>query len=401
MKKGFTLMELLGVIVILGIISLIATTIVVEVVNSSKENLLFKSSGYYVDAVELSIKNIELSENIILTGTYSIMQDGNICLGTLTDNSCSEAILPVEATGDRPTKGHVVIYKNQLISISFNLKDVEIARSAEGEMVYKENIICTSVLESLTGNTPQGNLTPGDEYSCEVKPGTKYNFFVVSVDGDKVSLILDRNINSDGSLATKAIVKSSTNSIYSKEAWILKEDYIAEGGTTEDFGENGNHDKGPLTAIKFLKNATDDWINIPELNETYIDENIDYATQKPGETGYGSIKLTGRTRLPKYSEVHGYGKCLTKAEGLEQNGNEFGSCPLWLINYLRDSDHIVSDNKVSIYNMNGYWVISSYNGVSYMSWYVNYSGVINGDRASKNSFHGIRPVITLTKQNIG
>lgn len=395
MKKGFTLMELLGVIVVLGIISLIATTIVVEVVNSSKENLLFKSSGYYVDAVELSIKNIELSENIILTGTYSIMQDGNICLGTLKDNYCSEAILTVEVTGDRPTKGHVVIYKNQLISISFNLKDVEIARSVEGEMVYKENIICTSVLESLTGNNPQGNLTPGDKYSCEVKPGTKYNFFVVNVDGDNVSLILDRNINSDGTLATKATAKdkAGADGIYSKVAWITQTDYTSANGTA--WGESGSHDKGPITAMNFLSEATKTWTNIPNLNEKYTDENLNAGTLVNGTSGYGTITLTGRARLPKLSEVYGPGKCLAGEENK-------GSCPLWLVNYLERTNYYKpEEGKNFIFQMNGYWLLSSDDYLSYKGWYVNFAGRVVGDLISKTSSHGVRPVITVPKNAVG
>ena len=46
-KKGFTLVELLAVIVILAIISLIAVPIVLDIINNSKENSKKESIELY------------------------------------------------------------------------------------------------------------------------------------------------------------------------------------------------------------------------------------------------------------------------------------------------------------------------------------------------------------------
>ena len=51
-SKGFTLIELLAVIVILAIIALIATPIVLGIIEDSKNNANRISAGYMVDAVE-------------------------------------------------------------------------------------------------------------------------------------------------------------------------------------------------------------------------------------------------------------------------------------------------------------------------------------------------------------
>ena len=53
MKKGFTLIELLAVIVILAIIALIATPIVLSIINDTKESATFRSAEYYLDAVRV------------------------------------------------------------------------------------------------------------------------------------------------------------------------------------------------------------------------------------------------------------------------------------------------------------------------------------------------------------
>lgn len=53
-SKGFTLIELLAVIVILAIIALIATPIVLGIINDSKESANRVSATYIVDAVEQS-----------------------------------------------------------------------------------------------------------------------------------------------------------------------------------------------------------------------------------------------------------------------------------------------------------------------------------------------------------
>lgn len=51
-KKGFTLIELLAVIVILAIIMLIATPLIINVINDAKKGAAKNSAMGYVDAVE-------------------------------------------------------------------------------------------------------------------------------------------------------------------------------------------------------------------------------------------------------------------------------------------------------------------------------------------------------------
>ena len=126
MKKGFTLVELLAVIVILAIISLIAVPVVLGIIEDSKKNTTLSSAEFYLDAVELSIvKSIQKGKKIE-TGFYNIMSDGNICLEEYkfeneayvcldNDENAENNILIVEIKGDVPTSGVIALENGNIV----------------------------------------------------------------------------------------------------------------------------------------------------------------------------------------------------------------------------------------------------------------------------------------------
>ena len=67
-KKGFTLVELLAVIVILAIIALIATPIVINVVNESRENANKRSVEGYMKAYETAYYQAILEDENVKFG---------------------------------------------------------------------------------------------------------------------------------------------------------------------------------------------------------------------------------------------------------------------------------------------------------------------------------------------
>ena len=71
-NKGFTLVELLAVIVILAIIALIATPIILNVINDAKKQAAKDSAYGYMDAVEKYIVSSELEDKSIQDGRYSV-----------------------------------------------------------------------------------------------------------------------------------------------------------------------------------------------------------------------------------------------------------------------------------------------------------------------------------------
>ena len=100
-NKGFTLIELLAVIVILAIIALIATPIILGIINDTKKESAKISAENYIDGVEQAI----IRKN--LTGKFNpsrcdINGEGNLvnCEGTTQTKS-----LEVEVDGTKPTSG--------------------------------------------------------------------------------------------------------------------------------------------------------------------------------------------------------------------------------------------------------------------------------------------------------
>ena len=73
MRKGFTLIELLAVIVILAIIALIATPIILGIINDAKEDSEKRSVENYAHAVELAVARYAAGNGgVIPTGEYEI-----------------------------------------------------------------------------------------------------------------------------------------------------------------------------------------------------------------------------------------------------------------------------------------------------------------------------------------
>ncbi len=74
MKKGFTLIELLAVIVILAVIALIATPIILNVIDTAKQGAAESSALGYVDAVEkqVMINKVQSNEALVIgEGEYT------------------------------------------------------------------------------------------------------------------------------------------------------------------------------------------------------------------------------------------------------------------------------------------------------------------------------------------
>ena len=72
MKKGFTLIELLAVIVILAIIALIATPIILGIINDARKESNERSVELYASAVRNAVAAYQLREGKeVLPGTYN------------------------------------------------------------------------------------------------------------------------------------------------------------------------------------------------------------------------------------------------------------------------------------------------------------------------------------------
>ena len=365
--KGFTLVELLAVIVILAVIALIATPIVLSIINDTKESAVIRSAEMYVGAVENKI----MQENMIQGGKLNpkdciVGSDGNV--------TCDGTPLEIEVNGDKPDSGLITYDRGRVTSIELTFGERKVITDENGELVLDSN---TQVCKLIQGEPNE----MGSKYECEVKRGTKYNFYVLSHETDgTTNLIMDRNINSDGTPTTKAIYedeKEDNGGIYNKVAWINQDNYESSGGTIWGDLQDNNH-FGPITAMNFLDNATSDWNNIPNLNLTYNDEGEHFT----------NFKITGKARLPYKSEVNEAG-CA--------DDSRF-ACPLWMVEYLSDggANFGTPYQENPIDEIYGYWTLSSSSGTSYEAWNVHYEGIVSNQSSVDNGgSYGVRPVINV------
>ena len=350
MKKGFTLIELLAVIVILAIIALIAVPIVLSIISDSKESASLRSAEMYLDAVEYGIADKVMDNKTIPNGKYSIIENGNICIGTYSNKVCTGDIIEVEVNGEVPKEGSTItIEEGKIKGINLLYGDKTIIKNSEGNLAYAKELsdICKYQ------NNGIAEKTAGALYSCEVKPGTSYNFYVLTtpVEGDiTINLIMDTNICEDG---------TPTDATKAEKCLVA---YNSSGNSTG---------VGPVTAMTYLNNATSSWENIDNLDLIYDDEAQNF-------TGF---ILNGKARMPYYSELSSFNN---------SNGYLFEN----LAGGYWDFDESKKPNNI-ISGINGYWALSSYIGDSSKAYRIDCSGYIGNSYVDSNSSRGVRAVINL------
>ncbi|MDD4733850.1 MAG: prepilin-type N-terminal cleavage/methylation domain-containing protein [Bacilli bacterium] len=151
LKKGFTLIELLAVIVILAIIALIASPIVVGLIEDSKKSTTERSAENYADGIKIAVANKNLNRENIPDVAYTVMPNGNLCSGNVTGDTCNGETLTIKMDGKTPTSGIVNLSSNGTVATAtLCINDVKVIYSDGiseykskdcNDMTYSENIL--------------------------------------------------------------------------------------------------------------------------------------------------------------------------------------------------------------------------------------------------------------------
>ena len=188
-RKGFTLIELLAVIVILAVIALIATPIILNVIESAKKSAAKDSAYGYIDAIE---KNNLLSE-FDIDNKYQIIEDGEeIDVNTLE----------VDVKGSKPTSGTITIEKGLVTEaelcinnykVKYNGQVAEVDGKCNGTIEYKkyENgtaIYYNPVEGKICSDYKEENSKTGTKTGC-----MKFYTFNDDKNSSTVNMILDHN----------------------------------------------------------------------------------------------------------------------------------------------------------------------------------------------------------------
>lgn len=124
-NKGYTLVELLAVIIILSVIILITTPTVLKTVNKARKEANNISVKSYIKAVEQTYIKENINKNF----------DPNMCEiqsnGNLICNDSNEEI-KIDAEGSRPTSGTILMYEGKVL-------DASIINFSDKKYLYKDN----------------------------------------------------------------------------------------------------------------------------------------------------------------------------------------------------------------------------------------------------------------------
>jgi len=363
-NKGFTLIELLAVIVILAVIALIATPLIMGVINNARKNSARNNIYGYVKAVELALASNTSEEVSDLDGMYTI--DGKtIKLGTTT--------ISVNYKGNT-VSGELRVYNNAVdygtfksgsYDVTYHDGTAYIAGEANTTTAYADGTVVYFNPDTGTKCT-QAEYTSNDGSATNKKSGCMrwYTF------GDKT-----------GNTSVKMILDHNTSS----SPWTSKEDYIKAGGTEEEYNQKninntimGNNSKGPITITNKLKDDTKDWKQ--DISPRLITANEVAAIT--GKTNFNSKTFT----------EWGYW-----FKGNDQTISTGTGAYAWLYSYLSNCEeygcnkqaqntpyaYATSDRKFT--NMSYVFVITRH-------------GTLNYDNASSNL--GVRPVITISKSKL-
>ena len=139
-KKGFTLIELLAVIVILAIIALIATPIILNMINDAKKSASKDSAYGYIEAIEY-----ENQMSMLDNKKYQKINDGEYSdIEEITDR--------IKLKGTKPTSGNITITNGRVTEaelcidkyiVIYNGKEASVKGSCNTKIVpnYKEKLL--------------------------------------------------------------------------------------------------------------------------------------------------------------------------------------------------------------------------------------------------------------------
>ena len=148
-KKGFTLIELLAVIVVLAIIALIATPIVLNLINTARIGAAEQSATGYVKAIENAIMNDMMNNKSISNGIYSY------------------DYLNIDVSGNKPTSGEYSVKNGSVESATFCINNYVIEyKDGESKKVQdtcdefndmlKINTLIQNIKNKITSQTQEG-----------------------------------------------------------------------------------------------------------------------------------------------------------------------------------------------------------------------------------------------------
>ena len=345
-NKGFTLVELLAVIVILAIIALIATPIILNVINDAKKEAAKDSFYGYMDAIEKAIITNDVDEE-----------------------------------EDFPTPDSNGCYILKELNEKVNIKGTKPKIADDAKVCLKEG-----TATSLTGVEIDGfTFTYDGKELTQTKNGTtedvkKYKFYE---NGTAIYYNPET-----GKKCTTAVSTPGTNSGCMK--WYAFNDkegnatvnVILDHNTTAGVAWNSTRSNSEMREVKTaLENDTKDWKSdlnprLIEANEiAKITENKEFDASKTNQKWF-YFDSNNQTQTANSSNK---------------------SKHAWLFDYTYGCTNYGCNKADS--STYGYWTSIAYIDNNTNAWHIYSNGFISNSGVHSRDY-GVRPVITISKNDI-
>jgi len=136
MKKGFTLIELLAVIVILAIIALIATPIILGIIEDARSEAKQRSAELYLTAVEQAILRKKMNGDVSFNPSYCVIEENNVL-------SCDSGSTAIDVDAEDITTGYIKINNGKVEESNLEATDESCFEVGEDNLgLYIDGYIC-------------------------------------------------------------------------------------------------------------------------------------------------------------------------------------------------------------------------------------------------------------------
>lgn len=351
--KGFTLVELLAVVIVIGLISAISVPVVRNITKDARQKGLEKQISVLLE----STKNWAVTNSETLPKSNSSIL---VKINTLKKEGFLENKKIVNPVDNKEMTGCIEV------SYDTEYKQYE----------YKYNEDCSNINKIIkTENSclENGECSPGTELKIQVNDSQAYNFYVIDDAENTLTLIMDRNLGE-------------------KVAWVNANDYVTANTDLTNCDYEACNDEGPITALNYLNVQTSTWTNIePIENYTYnnnLNESTYHGYQKL-EINNGLAILIGKGGATR-TEINGISRAilLTDEEISAMMNENNNIVPAYLYTNLSAASGYPA----------GYWLLTTYLNIPRYAHDLYYDGDTSKDNYVYSVTNcGIRPVIEIQK----
>ena len=424
-KKGFTLVELLGVLVVLSVILMIAFPLITTYINKSKQKaydtqmeiimtglknyanehkeVLPVNDTDYVTFTLGQLKSLGIANNSVVNPLDGKEIDDSMEFKIIKDGSKYTYQIVESSRLSRDDKNHTPYitlnghilnyidldstytelgasatdYDGKPLSVTIDKTDLDVSTIGVYQIRYEaidsNNTKSYAIRTVIVGEFKI--LANGTVVYYNPETNTKCTSAeAVSVSGTKTGCMKWYVFNDDGKSKTVNLLLDHNTT--AAVPWITEEDYIESGGTKEEF-EREIISKGPITALKQLKSDTSTWNK--SINPRLIEANeIVTITEYPiWDNNFYYFHTNSQTQYKGAAGTNKYA---------------------WLFDNTRECTTYgcnVADSSTY-----GYWTNTVNPNDPISAWNVYQRGTLRDSYVESFVYSGVRPVVSVNRSII-